>query len=46
VPGVDEEKLARKANEVNQRQKMAFVTQSPMRQSADELFPPSFSIDG
>jgi len=42
VPGVDEEKLARKANEVNQRQKMAFVRQNPMGLSAEEVFPPSF----
>ncbi len=46
VPGVDEEELARKANEVNQRQKMAFARQNPMGLSAEELFPPSFLIKG
>ena len=42
VPGVDEEVLARKANQVNQRQKMAFVPQNPFGLLADVLFPPSF----
>ena len=46
VPGADEEELARKANEVNQRQKMAFARQNPMSLSAEELFPPSFLIKG
>jgi cytosine/adenosine deaminase-related metal-dependent hydrolase len=46
VPGVDEEELAKKANEVNQRQKMAFTRQNPMGLSVDELFPPSFPIEG
>ena len=46
VPGVDEEELARKANEVNQRQKMAFASQNPMGMSVDELFPPSFPVEG
>ena len=46
VPGVDEEELARRANEVNQWQKMAFVKQNPMGLSAEELFPPSFPVEG
>lgn len=45
VPGVDEEELARKANEVNQRQKMAFARQNPMSLSVDQLFPSSFPIE-
>jgi 5-methylthioadenosine/S-adenosylhomocysteine deaminase len=45
VPGVDEEELARKANEVNQGQKMAFARQNPMGLSAEELFPPSFPTE-
>jgi hypothetical protein len=42
---VDEEELARKANEVNQGQKMAFARQNPMGLSAEELFPPSFPTE-
>jgi cytosine/adenosine deaminase-related metal-dependent hydrolase len=42
VPGVDEGALARKANKLNQRQKMAFARQNPMSRSVDEIFPPSF----
>ena len=43
VPGVDEEELAARANEVNQRQKAAFGAQNPQGRSLEELFPPSFS---
>ena len=46
VPGVDGEELARRANEVNQRQKIAFVRQNPMGLSAEDFFPPSFPIEG
>jgi cytosine/adenosine deaminase-related metal-dependent hydrolase len=45
VPGVDEQELARRANEVNQRQKMAFIRQNPMGVSPDECFPPSFPME-
>jgi cytosine/adenosine deaminase-related metal-dependent hydrolase len=45
IPGVDEEALTRKANEVNQRQKMAFVAQNPTGKPAEALFPPSFPIE-
>jgi len=42
VPGVDEEELAAKANELNQRQKASFAAQNPQGRSLEELFPPSF----
>lgn len=42
VSMIDEKKLSIKANEVNQKQKMAFIRQNPMGRSAEELFPPSF----
>jgi 5-methylthioadenosine/S-adenosylhomocysteine deaminase len=44
VTGIDEEELARKANEVNQWQKMAFVRQSPSGLSVEELFPTSYPV--
>ena len=45
VPGIDEEELARKANAVNQWQKLAFVRQNPSGGSVDELFPTTFPIE-
>jgi len=46
VPNVDEAALAREANAVNQRQKMAFVSQNPTGKSTDELFSTSFPVEG
>jgi 5-methylthioadenosine/S-adenosylhomocysteine deaminase len=45
VRGVDEAELARRANDVNQKQKMAFARQNPQGRSAEDLFPPSFTIE-
>jgi cytosine/adenosine deaminase-related metal-dependent hydrolase len=45
VPHLDEQELARRANEVNQRQKMAFIRQNPIGLSPDECYPPSFPIE-
>ena len=46
VPGVHEEELAKKTHEVLQRQTMAIVKQNPLGWSAEELFPPSFPMEG
>jgi len=45
VRGVDEAELAQRANEVNQKQKMAFVRQNPQGLLAQELFPPTFPVE-
>lgn len=40
--GLDEKKLAREANALNQEQKDAFVRNHPREKSENELFPPTF----
>jgi cytosine/adenosine deaminase-related metal-dependent hydrolase len=45
VPGVDEEKLTRRAREINKSQTLAFVRQNPTGRPAEGFFPPSFSTE-
>jgi cytosine/adenosine deaminase-related metal-dependent hydrolase len=45
IPHLDEKRLAREANRVNQKQKTAFVEQHPAGFSEDQLFPTSFPIE-
>jgi len=45
IPELDEEALAKAANEINQKQKRLFVTQNPLGLSEAELFPPAFKIE-
>lgn len=45
VQGVDEVELARRANAINQKQKMAFAEQHPSELSIDELFPSAFPVE-
>ena len=43
VLDIDEAELAKRANALNQQQKMSFAKQNPLGLSIEELFPPSFS---
>jgi cytosine/adenosine deaminase-related metal-dependent hydrolase len=46
VKGIDEEVLAKKAREINQGQKQAYAAFNPQGKTAEELFPPSYPMEG
>jgi 5-methylthioadenosine/S-adenosylhomocysteine deaminase len=44
IPGIDEHDLMRRANEVNQRQKLAIVAQNPLGTDPEAYFPRPFAV--